>query len=674
MNTPIPSFAILAALGLLPILADAADEKSQPSAQDVPGTVIFQGRYQHRNTGREIEQPSELWLKQTADGALTAIAEVPFMNATEVAASDQAGRFTSHHLVGRPSGNRPGFEVKLMFEDGKVRLTRRGLRQDFDGKELAVPSGASFDPNTRPDSYCAANILLRALVVKPGVAKEFRVFDWDNSGDGLADYAIQVEHIGQERVEVPAGTFEANHFALTQKTSADTWFKKRAGHLTDFWVLDNQVIVRIRRHREPYEVALLDYTIPEKLPGHVSGAAAKDPHATPPGRTALAPGDASKYATDWSAFVREVDQSYPFFELKGIRGDWIQAKARLSEQVKICKSDTEFLRIITEAIRCLRDAHMGVSETKVRQPAWPKRYYPGVSFMPATQGRIVVMSAEAHTDKLKPGAVVTKIDGRDARTVLEEKAKEAWSAGSPYLVSVSSPQRARLFAYRWPLLTSSNRTHALHYLAEGREQELPVTCAVEPRGWPHTYNLPANLTRADRSLSYARLPSGAGYVYLRSVATETATSLRQAVAAHPDAKGRIIDLRGNGGGGYDTNLLAQLKALPRPVVALIDAGCISAGETLARDLDQLAGARLMGARTAGASSSKRQWPFPSGIASVTFSTRSRWRGDGQPIEFNGIAPDEEIEAVPEEVARGLNSEILRAEEYLLRVETKTAPR
>ncbi len=77
-------------------------------------------------------------------------------------------------------------------------------------------------------------------------------------------------------------------------------------------------------------------------------------------------------------------------------------------------------------------------------------------------------------------------------------------------------------------------------------------------------------------------------------------------------------------------------------------------------------ARLIGSRTAGASSSKRQWSFPSGVGTVTFSTRSRWRADGQPIEFNGIQPDEEVEAVPEEVACGLNSEILRAEEYLAR--------
>jgi hypothetical protein len=651
------SFALV--LGLIPILAEPADEPPKPSSQDLPGTVIFHGRYSHRSSGRTLPQPTGLWLSQSADGAVTALAEGPAMSASERASSDRTGRFASYRMLGQPAGDRPGMELRWEFEDGKALLTRHGVRQDVDRKALAVPAGAFFDPNTRPDSYCAANILLRAFAVKPGAAKEFRAFDVDDTGDGLVDYAIQVEHVGRERVQVPAGTFEANHLVLTQKTSASTWFKKRAGHATDFWVLDNDVIVRIRRNREPYEVALLDYTVPAKLPGQVAEPVVSGPNGAESG--------AARYAADWAAFVGEIDRGYPFFELKRLRPDWTQARLRLTERVKTCASDREFLGIVTDAILCLRDAHMGLSRTQTPPPAPAKRYYPGVSFMPATQNRVCVMSAEAHSDALEPGTVVTRIDGRDARTVLEEKAAEAWSPASPYALGVSSPQRARLFAYRWPLIAASNRTHTLHYLAAGREQELRVACAIEARGWPHTYNLPTNLTRADRSLSYTRLASGTGYMYLRSVAEGTAQGVRQALARHPDAKGWIIDLRGNGGGGYDTNLLAALEALPRPVVALTDAGCISAGETLARDLARIAGARLLGARTAGASSSKRQWQFPSGIASVTFSVRSRWRGDGQPIEFNGIVPDAEIEAVPEEVARGLNSEILRAQEFMRKV-------
>ncbi len=250
--------------------ADLPSLAAIPVAAELPGVLLFHGRYLHRNTRREIAEPSELWLKQTPSGALTALARVPFMNATEMATSDATGRFTTHQLFTDTSENRPAIHVKLQFTtNGKTLLTRRGLRQDCDEKELLVPAGAFFDPNSRPDSYCAANVLLRAFDVDEGETKEFRVFDWDATGDALADYTVELKHLGKETVEVPAGRFEANHLVLTQRTSANTWFKKRAGHVTEFWVLNNQVIVRIRRHREPYEVALLDFTVPEKLSGYL---------------------------------------------------------------------------------------------------------------------------------------------------------------------------------------------------------------------------------------------------------------------------------------------------------------------------------------------------------------------------------------------------------------------
>jgi hypothetical protein len=374
--------------------------------------------------------------------------------------------------------------------------------------------------------------------------------------------------------------------------------------------------------------------------------------------------DRATFESNFAAFSKEVDATYPFFELKGIREDWNQTKTRLSDKVKACESGTEFLGLVIEAIGCLRDSHMGLRDVKAPLPERPKRYCPGLAFLPATEGRVIVLgAAEQYGDKLKPGTVVTRIDGQDARAFLDTKAKELWTRpDNPF--SVSSPQRARLYAYRLPFAGPRGASHTLCYRTNGAEQELSVTCEHEVRGWVHTYNLPAGLKRARGSVTHGRLPSGAGYLYLRNVGQETELGIRQALETHAEARGWIVDLRGNGGGGYDDKLIERLKVLPRPVAVLIDAGCISAGETLARDLARHAGARLLGSRTAGSSSSKRTWTFPSGLASVTFSTRSRWRADGQPIEFNGIVPDVEIEAVPEEVARGLNSEILRAEEYL----------
>jgi hypothetical protein len=271
-----------AAVGAQPSEAQAKPLEAIPAPKDLPGTLTFQGRYKHRSRGQDIQQPSELWLKQTPEGGILALANLPFTGSTELATGDKANRLTAYRIARAPSGSQPGYRLDLELGDGKARLASRGLRQDRDGKELSVPVGAWFDPNTRPDSYCAANVLLRAFALKKGEAKEFRVYDWDNTGEALVDYTIRVEHKGKARVEVPAGTFDANHLVLTQATSANTWFKKRAGHLTDFWVLDNHVIVRILRHREPYEVLLLDHAVPDKLPGRLSAAAGKtEPKAIP---------------------------------------------------------------------------------------------------------------------------------------------------------------------------------------------------------------------------------------------------------------------------------------------------------------------------------------------------------------------------------------------------------
>lgn len=86
---------------------------------------------------------------------------------------------------------------------------------------------------------------------------------------------------------------------------------------------------------------------------------------------------------------------------------------------------------------------------------------------------------------------------------------------------------------------------------------------------------------------------------------------------------------------------------------------------MARDLKKERDARIFGAVTAGSSTRKRIWDFPSGVGSLSLPVRSYFGSDKKPIEYNGIKPDVEREAVPAEVANGQNSEILAAEKYLL---------
>jgi len=379
---------------------------------------------------------------------------------------------------------------------------------------------------------------------------------------------------------------------------------------------------------------------------------------------------ASVYENDMAAFVRTVDNEYPFLSLKGIVGDWTDAKQGLMQRAKQCTSDGEFWRIVLDAVRVLRDGHMVISPAKGQIPALPPRYYPGLSFLPATNGRVVVMyGPEALARTLTMGTVVTKIDGADARSYLEQRAETAWKQGGFF----SSPQRARLFEYRLPLCGEQGQKHTIHYQDGDEERSLTLECRTVAGGWPHVYHLPGGRKQVGRSFSYTKLVQDVGYMYLRRVDTSIPEGIEEALQTYPNLKGWIVDLRGNGGGGYNDTLLEKIRQFPRPVAVLIDAGCVSAGETLARDFQALAGARLFGSRTGGASSAKRTWSFPSGIASITLPVRSRWRSDGKPIEFNGIDPDVQVEAVPEELKAGSNSGILRAQEYLLREAPRPRP-
>jgi C-terminal processing protease CtpA/Prc len=381
--------------------------------------------------------------------------------------------------------------------------------------------------------------------------------------------------------------------------------------------------------------------------------------------------DSTHYEAAFRAFVNEVDSTYPFFDLKGVRDDWDNCKESLLEKVKQCRSNDAFYGLLYEAGRRLRDPHMGLRDIRGKIPLPEPRFYPGVSFLPAVNEQVVIMWASPeYADILQPGTLVTQIDGRNAREFLEQDAENLWDAGGAF----SSRQRARLYAYRIPLQGNRNDKHQLTVLKGQQSQTVDIENKWEARGWPHTYAMPGGLVRRGDCL-YGKLDSAFGYIYLRRIRDVTAC-LDAAFRSFEGIKGLIIDLRGNGGGGYDAEVFKRFdkKQGPLPgipfyrgdMVVLIDAGTFSAGETFARDLVHAADAHLMGSRTAGSSTAKRTWKLPHGLGTVILPRRSRWGFDGQPIEYNGIAPHEVLEVVPSELQKGQNSGIRRAEEYLER--------
>ena len=371
------------------------------------------------------------------------------------------------------------------------------------------------------------------------------------------------------------------------------------------------------------------------------------------------------YQDDLTSFFDHVDETYPFFDLKGIRGSWAETKRNLLDDIISCKSDTDFMELVQRAIAALHDSHIRIRESRATFPKPPLRFNPALSFMPVSGDRVAVMwASQRYSETLPVGTFITKINGEDAHRYLNRTTREAWTAGYH-----PSHQRAQLFAYRIPLQSDRNVKHTITYLDGDIEKPLSLICDSEVRGWPHTYNLPQDLTQSGRSTWYTLLPENAGYLYLRRIDESIVEGIDTATKAHPAVRGWVVDLRGNSGGGYGQELIDRIKNLSRPVSVIIDAGCASAGETVARDFRRYADATLYGTRTAGTSSSKHTWKFPSGIASLTLPTRSRWRVDGEPIEFNGIEPDVIVQPRPEDIAAGENTEIKRATAGLLSIKS-----
>ena len=378
----------------------------------------------------------------------------------------------------------------------------------------------------------------------------------------------------------------------------------------------------------------------------------------------------SIYEESLRAFIKEIDSTYPFFDLKDIRSDWKVCKQELLVKVRQCNSNDEFYGLLDQARRCLRDSHIQFRDLKGEYPRAEIRYFPGISFLAAVKHQVVIMRCvPEYSDRLKPGTIVTAINGQNAREYLERATGKSWKAGGYF----SSPQRARLYVYRIPLQGDKNDVQQLTVIKNGQAETVRVVNKWKAGGWPHTYAMPKGLKRRG-NCSFGKLKSGYGYIYLRRIRGELVEAVDEALESFEGIKGLIIDLRGNGGGGYGREVFyrfdkKQKAAVNHPyyrgdMVVLIDAGTMSAGETFARDLVNTAGAHLIGSATAGSSSAKRSWNLPGGLGRVTLPRRSRWGFGRKPIVYNGIRPHQKIEVVPTELQKGINSGIKRAEEYL----------
>jgi C-terminal processing protease CtpA/Prc len=167
-----------------------------------------------------------------------------------------------------------------------------------------------------------------------------------------------------------------------------------------------------------------------------------------------------------------------------------------------------------------------------------------------------------------------------------------------------------------------------------------------------------------------------GYLYVRRIGNDLVERLDLAVGQLQQAKGLIVDVRGNSGGGFDASRAhrnfarddGQEPDRPRfhgPMALLFDARCISAGEGWASWFIAQRRAKAYGEATAGASSRKETYLLKNGLYRVQFSVKAYAGFLGRPIERRGLEPDVPVRQNAADLAAGRDTVLEAARKELM---------
>ena len=385
------------------------------------------------------------------------------------------------------------------------------------------------------------------------------------------------------------------------------------------------------------------------------------------------------YAKDVDFLLTELEQKAGgLFAVKGI--DWTAVAKQFREEVKTVASDADHVKLCARLLARLQDGHASLAEVKVPMPDEAKgRRFTGPRVHLGVQGeRVFVRAAfgSALSQGISIGAVVVKIDGLAARAWLDQRvAKMSDEQG------FSTPGAALYAACHWGLADWEGTKITFELEQDGQTKSVEIIRNGGPNYAPFGPVFPPKDLKQIGRQSYGLTATGFAYIHLRDVPATLPEQLDTMLADIATAPGLILDMRANGGGGCDHAAVfgrfvpagqpwrqypsAGAHPFAGPMVVIVDPGVRSAGETIAGQFKEDGRAYMIGeGPTAGMSSQKAVLAAPSGMFSVRFSVASnkgRFNG-GRGIEGLGVPPQEVVAYDPADLAKGLDTQIHRAEE------------
>ncbi|MBN1972601.1 MAG: hypothetical protein JW787_03110 [Sedimentisphaerales bacterium] len=403
---------------------------------------------------------------------------------------------------------------------------------------------------------------------------------------------------------------------------------------------------------------------------------AKSKKAAEEAKAAMGTAEKGSYKEAFIDLYDVLGRQYPCFEMKGI--DWKAVGQEFMPRIEKVTNDLEFGLLCMELVARLEDSHANLQEGTAKLPeiSFPQ-WDPGFACLEDDKARPVVYyidkNSPAEKAGIKIGMVVKSINGKTAEDVMAD----TMQFYKKY-VGYSSERYLRYHALQFFLRQEKqNSIVKLELLAlDGEVKKYELPAAYKVRYLPR---LPVPMDGIDDSgeVSWKMLDSDIGYIYVRRIGNNLITLLDKAVDELKKAKGIIIDVRGNSGGGFDANKAFLNFAMdkdsdeperPRfkgPIALLIDSRCISAGEGWASWFVATKRAAFFGSATAGASSRKTTYELKNGLYKVQFSVKAYTGSLNRPIERIGLVPDVPVTQNADDLAKGIDTVLETAKEYLI---------
>jgi len=388
------------------------------------------------------------------------------------------------------------------------------------------------------------------------------------------------------------------------------------------------------------------------------------------------PNTEGRYEEAFLGLYKELAERYPCFELKGI--DWKAVGEELLPRAGQVKSNEEFGLLCLELVARLEDSHASLLDGSAKVPDVPfPQWDPGFACLEDDRGRPVVYYVDsggpAEQAGVKVGMIVVSINDEKAEGVITRTMNRLTK-----YVGYSSERYLRYHAHQFFLRQEERgATIRLQMLDDqAKTHNFEPHANVGVRYLPRL-PVPNEGIQDAGSVSWKMLDGDIGYIYVRRIGPDLIPSLDKAVGELKTARGLIIDVRGNSGGGFDSGrahlnfVLGRDSEEPnRPrykglIALLIDSRCISAGEGWASWFVANRRARVFGQATAGASSRKMTYELKNGLFKVSFPVRAYTGYLDRPIERVGLVPDVLVRQNAQDLVERRDTVLEAARQYLL---------